>query len=256
MRLSIFILTRNEEKVIKDCLESVKWAEEIILLDGGSTDKTPEIAKEVGARIVEQKGDNYSAWRNQGKDQTKGEWILYVDADERILPLLKNEIQDAIRHKQSLSLRDKPYAAYAIPRRNFLLGKELKHGGWFPDYQLRLFQKKKLKGWVGKLHEHPEVDGEIGKLGNPMVHFQPEKIEPALEKSIKWSEIEADLLFKADHPKIAWWRVLRMGGTTLFDRLIKKRGFLDGTEGFIESVYQAFHTMIIYLRLWEKQTSK
>lgn len=257
----MIINVKNEEDFIGDCLESVKWADEIVLvLSEESTDKTGEIAKNFGVKIIkqEQREMDFAAWHNQGMREARGEWLLWVDADERIPPLLKEEIKSSIiNHKQSLLLRNRSsIVAYAIPRRNFLLGKELKHGGWFPDYQIRLFKKNKLKGWIGRLHEHAEIEGEVGKLENPMIHLQPETIEPALKKSIRWSEIEAKLLLEANHPKVSWWRVLRMVGTTLFDRLIKKRGFLDGTEGWIESFYQAFHTMIIYIRLWEIQEGK
>jgi len=248
LKISVIIGAKNEEKFIPDCLESVKWADEILVfINPDSTDKTEEIAREFKVRIIEQKPKemNFAAWHNQGLKEAKGDWLLWVDADERVPPLLREEIEAAIRSKK--------YTAYAIPRRNFLLGKELKHGGWSPDYVKRLFRKKNLEKWVGKLHEEPIFEGAMGHLKNPMIHLQPERIEPALEKSITWSGIEADLLLKANHPKVAWWRVLRMGVTTLFDRLIKKRGFLDGIEGWIESVYQAFHTMVIYLRLWEIQ---
>lgn len=250
MKLSVVVIVKNEEEMIADCLESARWGDEVVLLDGGSTDKTLEIAQQYKAKIIKQKTEekNYASWRNQGKDEAQSEWILYLDADERITPLLKNEIQQTINNKQ--------YEAYAIPRRNFLLGRELKHGGWYPDYQVRLFHKSKLRGWVGDLHEQPEIEGSIGKLENPMVHLQPEKIEPALDKSINWSTIEARLLFESDHPQATWWRVLRMGATTLFERLIKKQGFRDGIEGWIESIYQAFHTMIVYMRLWEFQKEK
>jgi len=247
MKISIIILNKNEEEVIRDCLESVKWADEILVLDGGSTDGSLEIAKEFKVRVIRQTGDGYASWRNQGKEEAKGDWILYLDADERITPLLKEEIKSSIVNRQS------SITAFAIPRRNFLLGRELKHGGWYPDYQIRLFKKDKLKEWIGKLHEEPQIEGELGKLENPMIHLQPEIIEPALAKSIKWSAIEASLLLEANHPPVVWWRVLRMGATTLFDRLIKKQGFRDKTEGFIESIYQAFHTMIVYMRLWEMQ---
>jgi glycosyltransferase involved in cell wall biosynthesis len=181
-------------------------------------------------------------------EEASGEWVLYLDADERITPLLKDEITEKINNLDS--------SVYAIPRKNYLLGKELHFGGWYPDYQIRLFQKSKLHKWVGDLHEHPEFEGTVEKLKNPMIHLQPEKIEPALKKSIKWSGVEANLLFGANHPKIVWWRVLRMGLTTIFDRLIKKQGFRDGTEGWIESVYQSFHTMIVYMKLWELQNTE
>jgi glycosyltransferase involved in cell wall biosynthesis len=247
-KISVIIGAKNEEKFMVDCLESVKWADEaLVFINPDSNDKTEEIAREFKVRIMEQKPRkmDFAAWHNQGLKEAKGDWLLWVDADERIPPLLREEIEKAIKDKQ--------YVAYAIPRRNFLLGKELKHGGWSPDYVKRLFKKKNLEKWVGELHEEPVFEGEMGHLKNPMIHLQPEKIETAFEKSIVWSGIEADLLFKAGHPKMAWWRVIRMGATTLFDRLIKKRGFLDGVEGWIESVYQSFHTMMIYLRLWELQ---
>jgi len=250
IKISVIINTKNEELFIEDCLKSVLWASEIILIDGGSTDKTLEIVKKYKVKIVNQrkKEIDFAAWRNQGMEEAKGKWLLWVDADERITPPLEEEIKQAIESSR--------YAVYAIPRRNFLLGKELRHGGWYPDCQIRLFKRENLKGWVGKLHEHPEFKGELGKLKNPMIHLQPEEIEPALEKSIKWSGIEAELLFKEDHPRISWWRVLRMGGTILFERLFRKQGFRDGVEGWIESIYQSFHTMIIYMRLWEIQNQK
>jgi len=251
MKISVIINAKNEEDFIGDCLESVKWADEaMVLLSQNSCDKTEEIARNFGAKIIWQEARevDYAAWHNQGLKEANGEWLLWIDADERVTPLLKQELQHAIRNKQC--------AAYAIPRRNFLLGKELKHGGWFPDYQIRLFKKEKLKMWTGMLHERPEFEGELGKLETPMIHLQPEKIEPALEKSIKWSGIEAKLLFESSHPPVTWWRVLRMGATTIFERLIKKQGFRDGTEGWIESIYQAFHTMIVYLKVWELQRLK
>jgi hypothetical protein len=252
-KISVIINAKNEEKFISDCLESVKWADEVLVfINPDSTDKTKEVAQKFKTRIIEQKPRemDFAAWHNQGLKEAKGDWLLWVDADERITPLLKSEIQTLTTGYRS------PFVAYAIPRRNFLLGKELKHGGWSPDYVKRLFKKKNLEKWVGELHEEPIFEGEMGYLKNPMIHLQPEKIGPALEKSIVWSGIEADLLFKADHPPVTWWRVLRMGATTLFDRLVKKTGFLDGTEGWIESFYQTFHTMIVYVRLWELQRKK
>ena len=254
-KISVIINAKNEEEFITDCLESVKWADEIlVLISPDSTDKTEEIASQFKVRIIEQKPKemDFAAWHNQGMKEAKGDWLLWLDADERIPPLLKEEILQAIGSKQH-ETREVEYAAYAIPRRNFLLGKELKHGGWYPDYVKRLFLKKNLEKWTGVLHEEPIFKGEMGKLENPLIHLQPDTIEPALEKSINWSDIEARLLFEANHPPVVWWRILRMGVTTLFDRLVKKQGFRDGTEGWIESFYQAFYTIIVYIRLWEMQ---
>lgn len=251
MKISAIILNKNEEEAIRDSLESIRQlAEEIIIVDGGSTDKSLEIAREFGAKIVPQKGKDYASWRNQGRDEAQNDWLLYLDPDERITPLLKEEIRIQFFQKKP------KISAFAIPRRNFLLGRELKHGGWYPDYQVRLLEKKKLKKWVGELHERPEFEGSLTHLKNPMIHLQPDRLEPALTKSIWWSDFEAKLLSSSDHPQASWWRILRMGATTLFDRLLKKRGFLDGVEGFIEGVYQSFHTMIVYIKLWELQNKK
>jgi glycosyltransferase involved in cell wall biosynthesis len=250
MKLSIIIICKNEKDFIKDCLESAKWADEIVFHDTGSTDGTLEIVQKYNVKLISNKAEaiNFALWHNQGLKEANGDWVLYLDADERITPSLKDEILEKIKKLNS--------SAFAIPRRNFLLGKELHFGGWYPDYQIRLFQKSKLHKWVGDLHEHPEFDGSVEKLKNPMIHLQPEKIEPALKKSIRWSRVEANLLFESSHPLIVWWRVIRMGMTTLFDRLIRKQGFRDGTEGWIESIYQSFHTMIVYLKLWELQNNK
>src|SRR4030042_1072840 len=205
MKISAVVLNKNEEAFVHDCLESLAWVDEIVFLDGGSTDDSVKIAGEFRARVIKQEGKGFAQWRNQGLKEAKNEWVLFLDIDERITPLLRKEIED-------LLVKEVQFSAYAIPRRNLLLGKELRHGGWYPDYVKRLFIKKDLHQWVGDLHEEPVFDKELGKLINPMVHLQPEKIEPALKKSIKWSEMEERLLHQANHPVVVWWRGLRGGG--------------------------------------------
>ena len=247
VKLSVIIVAKNEEKDIEDCLKSVQWAKEIIFVDTGSTDKTLSIARRYSVKITNYsfKKFEYDTWRNIGLKAASGEWVLYLDADERITPELKKEIQ-----KTLLAAK---FNAYMIPRRNFLLGKELHWGGWWPGYVKRLFRKNSLKGWINHLHEEPVFEGEFGYLKEPMIHLQPETIEPMLKKSIEWSKLEAKMLYNSQHPPVVWWRVLRMGLTTLFERMFRKQGFRDGVEGMIESCYQAFHTMIVYVQLWEMQ---
>lgn len=249
MKISAVLLTKNVQEHIKDCLESVNWADEIILVDGGSTDKTLEIAEGYKARIVRQKGKSYDQWRNQGKDEAKGDWIFYLDPDERVTPLLRKEIQKVVRSAS-------PLVAYAIPRRNFVFGKELRHGGWYPDHVVRLFKKEYLDRWVGELHEQPQVRGEIGYLQEPLIHLKEDNLSDMVEKTNKWSEIEARLLFRAGHPRMSWWRFVRVVATEVFDRLILKRGFLDGIEGIIFSLYQGWSKFATYGKLWEMQKGK
>lgn len=245
--ISVLITAKNEENFIKDCLESVSgWADEIILADTQSTDKTLDIAKKYPVKIYQTPPDgNYKIWRDFLFKKSTTDWIFYLDADERVTPPLCEEI--------SLIVSATTDHAFAIPRRNYLLGVEMKHGGWAPDYVKRLFRRSNFKGWQGELHEQPLYAGELKLLIQPMIHLQPDTLEPMLEKSIKWSTVEARLLFEAHHPLIVWWRILRMGLTTLWQRLIQKQGHLDGVEGLILAIYQAYHTMIIYMRLWQMQ---
>ena len=252
--LSILIPAKNEEEFIEECLRSSLWADEVIVLLNDSTDNTEQIVKKYKtATIIKQSGGSFSSRKTDLAKAATGQWLFYLDADERITPLLKKEIKLVLR-------KTAPAAAYAIPRRQFLLGKELVWGGWGREdsYVMRLFQKNKLIRFEGELHENPVFEGKFEKLKEPLIHLQPETIEEAFEKTIRWTGLEANLFLApgVNHPPITWWRVLKMGATTLFERLIKKQGFRDGVEGFIEAVYQSYHTMIIYLRLWELQQNK
>lgn len=243
--ISTIIITNNNEDKIKDCLESVKNLPcEILVLDGGSTDKTVEIAKKYGARIIRQKGKGYSSWRNQGIENAKGEWIFYLDSDERVTDELREEIKGVVNNEIS---------AYAIPRRNIILGREMRHGGWWPDYVKRLFKKSALKKWVGDLHEEPVFSGSIGHLQNPIVHLKHDNLSEMVEKTNNWSVIEAKLLLDSGHPKMSWWRFFRIMKTEFFYRFFIKLGFLDGPEGVIYALYQMWSKFVTYSKLWEMQ---
>lgn len=244
--ISAIILTRDNQDLIKDCLISLEdIADEIIIVDDGSEDKTLEIAKVFTAKIYEIDNKDFSFRRNYGAEKAKGDWLLYIDADERIDEKLKKEIKEVVSSNK--------FSAYAIPRRNILLGKELKHGGWWPDYVLRLIKKESLIKWEGELHEQPKIKGEVGKLVNPLIHISHRSISEMVDKTNKWSEIEAKLLFKSNHPKMVWWRFFSVALREFWFRGIKKLGFLDGPIGIIEIIYQMYSRMITYAKLWEMQ---
>jgi glycosyltransferase involved in cell wall biosynthesis len=246
-KISVIVLARNEAEVIEDCLKSVKWAEETVLVDTGITDGTLKIGEKYGVKVVkaDTNGLEFARWRNLGKEKARGDWVFYVDADERVTPQLREEIQKVINKLD--------FAAYEIPRRNFFLGKEMRYGGAWPDYVKRLYQKKKLKRWVGKLHESPVVEGKIGKLQNPLIHQTHRDLTSMMNKTIAWTAIEADLLYQTKHPPVVWWRFLRMMADKFFQRMIKQSAWRDGTEGFINAIFETFNTFIIYARLWEMQ---
>lgn len=248
MKSSVIIITKNEEKMIKDCLESVKWADEIIIVDSGSKDKTLEIARKYTNKIYTYKKGSFSDWRNFGLEKAKGEWVLYIDADERITPALRTEIKYKILNIKNIN-------AYAIPRRNVLLGKEIRYGGWFPDYVKRLFRRDKLLKWKGRLHEEPIFEGELDHLKEPMIHITHRNLSSMIEKTREWSKIEAELLYQAGHPPVTWWRLLRVMLTEFWYRGIKKQGWRDGTVGWIEIFFQMFSRFITYARLWERQNN-
>ncbi len=248
-KVSVIIIARNEEKMIEDCLKSIgNWADEIVVIDTGSTDKTLDICKKYNCNISRTSKDSFSYWRNLGKEKASFDWIFYLDADERMTDGLKKEMMDTINNSKLF--------AYVIPRRNFYLGKEVRFGGAYPDYVKRLFRKDKLEKWVGKLHEQPIFEGELGYFKEPMIHITHRDLSSMVNKTSNWSKIEADLLFKANHPPVVGWRILRIMLTELWYRVIRLKGWRDGTVGWIEAIFQVFSRFITYARLWEMQNKR
>lgn len=249
--LSVVIIAKDEEKMIGGCLDSVGWVDEILVVDTGSVDKTVEIAKSHKARVVRYtEGKHYSDWRNKGLADAHGEWIFYVDADERVTSALQQEIRRVIGEQRSV------IGAYAVPRRNFVLGKELRHGGFWPDYQKRLFRKSSLKGWHGEVHEEPVFKGKLGHLKNPLVHEKHETLSEMVEKTNRWSEIEARLMFNAAHPRMNVARFVTAMAREFWRRMIVGRAFMDGKVGIIFAIYQMFSRFVSYAKLWELQLKK
>jgi len=207
------------------------------------------MAKKHGARVVEYKsGKNFSDWRNKGAREAKGEWILYIDADERVTSELREEIDSRLRGND-----EGGFSAFAIPRINIVLGKELKHGGFYPDYQKRLFLKKEFQMWTGDLHEEPLFSGELGHLKNPMTHDKHETLSEMVEKTNKWSNIEGKLMYDANHPPMNIFRISTAMFREFWQRMIIKRAFLDGKVGIIFAIYQVFSRFVSYTKLWELQ---
>jgi len=250
IKLSIIILAGNEERIISNCLKSCNFADEIVLVAANSNDNTKKIAQSASRRIkIIETNDEYnkhfSKWRNLGLKNATGDWILYIDADEQITPKLKEEILIVINNSQH------PY--YVIPRANYFLGKRVKHGGTYPDYVKRLFDKNHFKGYSGILHEEPIITGTLGYLKNDLLHFTHRDLNSMLQKTMVWTQMESEALYKSNHPKIVPWRIVRMFFTKLWERLIKQQMYLDGTVGWVSSIFEAFDTFIIYAKLWELQ---
>jgi len=252
MKLSIIVLAGNESEVIKDCLESAKFADEIVLVLANSTDSTKKIAQslKLPIKIIETTDEynrNFSKWRNLGYKAASGDWLLYLDADERITPALQKEILSTIN-------TTKLFNYYVIPRANYYLGKRVHFGGSYPDYVKRLYFRKNFSGYGGYLHEEPIVTGTFGYLKNDFLHYTHRNLSSMLQKTLVWTDMEAQALFEAHHPPVVWWRFPRMMLTKIWQRLVKEQMWRDGTIGWISVIFEAFDTFIIYARLWEKQT--
>jgi hypothetical protein len=216
-----------DKNLLEKCLKSVSWCDEIVKVETKALN------------------GNFAEWRNQGAAKAKGEWLFYVDTDEEVTSKLEDMILQVTPANE--------FSAYAIPRRNIFLGHEMRWGGWYPDFVLRLIRKDKLKGWKGELHEQPEIVGTICHLKEPLIHVSHRSLSEMVEKTNGWSEIEAKLLYDSGHPKMNIFRFFSAGFREAWYRGVVRLGFLDGTVGVIEIIYQTFSRLITYSKLWELQ---
>ncbi len=246
--LSVIVIAKNEEERIKTCLESVKWADEIIVADNGSTDKTLEIAGKYTDKVFVFVGQDFAALRNEAMQKAKGDWVLYVDADERVLLPLKEEVKELVENTNK--------SAFAISRRNIIFGTEQKYGPFWLDWVIRLFKKTEFEGWTGKVHEYGKFKGELGYTKNSFLHLTHRNIDQIVLKSLDWSNIDAKLRLDSGHPKMTGWRFLRILISEIFNQGIKRKGFFAGTVGVMDSLLQVFSMIITYIRLWEIQQDK
>ncbi len=247
--ITAIVIAKNEVMRIKTCLESVRaLADEIIVVDNGSTDKTLDIAKKYTDKIIEFKGQDFAILRNLAAEKASGDWVLYVDADERVLQPLKEEILSLISNDKN--------AAYAISRRNIILGKEVSYGPYKHDWVIRLLRRKDFRGWVGKVHEYPQFAGQLGYTENSLLHLTHRDIDQIVLKSLAWSKIDASLRFETKHPQMSAWRFLRILFSELFNQGVKRKGFFNGSVGVMDSILQTFSLFITYVRLWQMQQPK
>lgn len=243
--LSAIVITKNEQDRIRTCLESIKWVDEIIIIDNDSTDKTQEIGKQFTDKIFTLKGEDFSILRNKGLDKATGEWVLFVDSDERVLSPLKEEI------KTLISSTDK--SAFALSRRNIIFGKEVRNGPFWPDWVIRLLKKEDFETWIGKVHEYPKFRGKLGYSKNYLLHLTHRDLDQIVLKSLEWSKIDAKLRLDIDHPRMSGIRFLKLLLAELFHQGIIRKGFFNGTVGVMDAVLQTFSLFMTYIRLWEYQ---
>ncbi len=270
--ITVIIYTFNEQNNIEECVKSAELlSQSIIVIDMESRDDTEDIVKGLGAEVYTFPKTNYvEPARKFGIEKAESEWVFILDADERITPELAKEIDvilrtppwrgtpesDSGQDEYSTVTRQARMTHYKIPRKNiFGKLKWLKYGGWWPDYQIRLIKKEAFIDWPKEIHSTPAIKGDCGYLKNPLVHFFHGNFETMVNKTVVFESIEADLLSKAKKP-VSILTFLRKFTGELFRRLFKSLGFLDGSFGIIESIYQAFSKTITYIFLYEKYLQK
>jgi glycosyltransferase involved in cell wall biosynthesis len=242
-RLSVTIITCNEEKNIRDCLESVKWADEIIVIDSNSKDKTVEICREYTEKVFVEEWHGFGLQKNLCIEKADCKWILNLDADERIPSGLKEEIVNLLK-------RNDTYDGYYIARKNFFGKKWIKYGGWYPDYNLRLFKKEKGRFNERGVHEKVELKGKAGYLENHLEHYTYRDTGDFFERMNRYSTLSAKELYKGQK-RASLFNIALRPPFTFFKMYILKRGFLDGYSGFLLALLYSFYTFGKYVKLKE-----
>lgn len=248
--ISVSVIGHNEAKYLPDFFESLQWADEIVFVDCESSDNSIEIAKKYTDRVFSRPNlENLNINKTYGIDHTSNNWVMYLDPDEIIPPETYDWILKEIQNPK--------HDAYLFPRKNHLLGKWLKHGSQYPDYQLRLFKKDKARFPCKHVHEKLEVSGTTGKSAYPMLHYSYPTVESLVRKLNFYSSFEAENMAKDSEKKASAFNYIFLKpAVRSFKRLILKGGILDGLQGFIAVFFDAVSYPIRYFKYVEIRKKK
>jgi len=250
-KISVAIATFNEEKNIEKCLKSiVSWVDEIVVVDGSSNDKTVQIVREYGAKVII--SDNPAIFhinKQKAVDLCTNEWILQLDADEIVTKELKNEIIQAINKQSAIN-------GYYLSRKNFLLGKWMKKGGLYPDFVIRLFKKGKGRFPAKSVHEQIKIDGEVSFLKNNLIHYAYSDFSEYIRKANIYTSLTVEE-FKQNKLQINFLNnvkyIFLLPVWTFITIFFRHLGFLDGFPGFVWAFFSALHKQIAYIKYWEQK---
>lgn len=246
-KLSVVIIAGNEEKNIRDCLESVKWADELIVIDSESIDNTKQIALEYTPNVFVKKWEGFVPQRKYSLEKTSYDWVLSIDADERVTDELKEELRELLKANNKLN-------GYWIPRQNYFLNKVITSCGWYPDYQMRFFNKKYVRLTDRKVHEGFEVEGKTGHLKNNLIHFTHQNITETINKINQYSYLQA--LEKHERKKVKAKNLILNPIAAFLNHFISRRGFKDGIYGLMVSIIHMLTNLLTYMKMWELQNIK
>lgn len=244
-KVSVIVITRNEERNIERCLKSVAWADEIIVVDSFSTDRTIELAEKYTPEVIHHEYDGDIPQRERGFAIATGEWLLYIDADEQVSDELKEEIRRVIASPEAKD-------GYYVPRKVFAFGKWISHGGWFPDYSFRLFRKANYRAELAEVHGGFTVDGEKGTLTGYLLHYTYDTIEQYLDKMNNYTSLQiANKLRDDPSARSSLTKLVFSPVSHFFRKYISNKGYKDGFHGFLLAALGSLSTLAIYAKLWE-----
>lgn len=249
MSLSVVVITRNEENNIGRTLASVAWADERIVVDSGSTDRTLEIARGQGARTFEESWKGYAQQKNSAIAKASGDWVLSIDADEEVSPELGYSI------KQAIDTGTESIAGYFIGRRNLFLGRWIRHGGFYPDCKLRLFRRGKGEFVARVVHETLRVDGATAKVTGDLIHYAYPTLTAYIETMNQYSSLGAEVALQQGQVSRSWLsffvNVYCRPALNFAWNYFFRLGFLDGREGYLLHLYHNVYVSWKYAKAWE-----
>jgi glycosyltransferase involved in cell wall biosynthesis len=240
--LTAAVIARDEERQIGECLASIAFADErLVLVDAATVDRTRELARVAGARVEERRFDNFASQRNAALHLASGDWVLFVDADERVTPELGDEVLRTVNAPSGCR-------GFWIPRRNYLIGREVRHAGWFPDYQLRLLERRAARfDPLRVVHELALVDGPVGHLRAPLVHFNYSDLHDFVRRQERYCVLEAER-WLATYGRPRARALLGQPLREFWRRYVVLQGYRDGPLGLVLSTLLAYYAgKAIYL---------
>lgn len=238
--LAGIILSYNVEEHIAPCIESLRWADEVVVFDGFSTDGTVAAAESAGARVVQRKLDNFGAQRDAALQSVDADWVFFVDADERVTPELADEIQDVIT---------RPERGWWVSRHNYIFGKLTRGAGWYPDYQLRLMHRMSARyDPTRPVHELAIIDGEVGHLEHPLIHYNYEDVRQFIRKQEWYTDFEARRRYD-EGQRVKPWTYFTMPVRHFWWRFGTLRGYSDGLHGLRLSLLMAYYELQTWRRV-------
>lgn len=240
------VLARDEEAVLAGCLRSLRDLDQVVVVvDTRTRDRSAEVSREQGAEVVLHEFKDFSDMRNAGIARIRSDWVLVIDADERLSPPLRREVHRAVQQ---------PYGAFEIRCENIFFGRPMRSGTWGRDWHVRLFRNQGVR-YEGAIHEELSFDSPptVGRLRAPLIHLSHRSIKHSTYKTLNYADVQAAELLAQNHPPVTAKTLARVVSTEFIRRMVKGRAWRDGMAGVIEGFYQPFSLFVVYVRLWEMQ---